>query len=131
MFLAYLNEIQKKHYVPLARRLIAADGVLAPQEKELIDEMLFEMDLIGKSEIRSMSNEELYEGFDGRYSKMIVLIDLMLLAYSDGEYAQKEKELIEEIAKGMRLKEEDIEQAHKWVLRYREVYQAAFDLFAE
>lgn len=128
MFLRRLNEEQKKVLIPLGRIVIAADGVLAPEEKELFDDMKAEMEMLGREELHTESIDDYIHVFESDESKHIVLFELMLLAHADGDFHEKESRFIDDIAIRFSIPDDKVKQIENLASRQMDLLKEAYDI---
>lgn len=97
MYLAVLNEKQKKLFLELAYDLVFIDGKYSTEEQNMMKEYCREMNLDFSvcnlhREINNILNELVVECT--AYEKRIIVFELIGLALVDNRYDKKEKELI-------------------------------------
>jgi uncharacterized tellurite resistance protein B-like protein len=128
MFLAGLNEQQKKTFLALAMKLIGSDGRLDPAERNLIEQMRIEMGLLQETDLPQGSIEELAEPFDTRRSQSIVLMECIALAYADQELSGEEEKILRALALIFEISEENATEMENWVLDFKKLQKRAEEI---
>jgi len=131
MFLASLNEDQKKSALAIAMRIIGSDGKLDKKERAMIEAMRYEMGLFHEIEMPHGSLEELVKPFDTKRSRSILLMEGIALAYSDTDYSEKEKRILRALAIIFEITEEDATEIENWVLQFRELQKKAEQILSK
>lgn len=110
MFLGQLSEKEKNAFISLSVHASNSNGVFAEEEKVMIQEYCREMDIPFFDANNAISMDEVVDIFkDSELRiKKIVLLEILGLVYSDGEYDDSEKGFISEYAKKIGLTDEDI-----------------------
>lgn len=131
MFLKELNQNEKEQFLSLAVVVIKADGIVEEAEKDLLNAYATEMEVnLGsitihddvENVIASLANNST------EAIKRAVFIELLALAFADGDYAVEEKELLQKVAKGFGLKSDFVERAADLQNAYVAVYTSLFNL---
>lgn len=125
MFLASLNDEQKKAFLAIGMKIIGADSHLDVREREMIQGMRYEMGLFHPLELPHSSIEDLAKTFDSKRSQSIVLLESIGLAYSDGDYTEKEKKILRALALSFNISEEEATEMENWVLDYKKLIKKA------
>ena len=99
----FLNELSKSEgiaFMQLVKDLANSDNTFAKEEKNLYNDYLEELN-IKESEISDINLNSVYETLknSSERSKNIIYFELIGLALIDGEYDEKEVDLLEEIGK--------------------------------
>lgn len=128
MFLHQLQEEQKKSFLALAIKTIAADGVKDPREENAILAMRREMGLWAETRLPQGSVEELAAVFDDQKSQRILMMELLGLVYADEKYQRQEQRILRGLAKLFGLEEEEAGRMENWVLRQMELNREAAGL---
>jgi len=114
MFLGMLDGYQQGAFMALALRLVMADGEIHPLEKTLLRIRSAEMGGGAKApplELVDMPNLGL---FNTRASRVIVMLELYVLAYSDKYLSHKELPILDELTQVFGFKEADLAPLRAW-----------------
>jgi len=132
MFLNNLTPEQKKAFLAIAMRIIGADGLLDPRERQMIEMMRYEMGMFTETDLpgKYVALEELATPFDTHKSKVIVMLESIALAYADEEFAGEEEKILREMALIFGFSEEEANAMENWVERYRGLIKEASEMFA-
>ncbi len=105
MFLQNLNYKQKKIFLGMAKEiLVADDGTIDEQEDNYLRAICSEMSLGVDDEV-VIDHKDLKELFASEEETRLILVELIALAYSNGEYHQNEKKYILSIIDALKCKE--------------------------
>jgi hypothetical protein len=104
MFLDELNKNEGIAFMQLVKALANSDEVFAKEEKNLYDDYLKELN-IKENEILDKNLSDIYENLKNSFerNKNIIYFELIGLALIDGEYDEKEVELLEEIGRNLNI----------------------------
>lgn len=105
MFLNELNKNEGIAFMQLVKNLANSDNVFAKEEKNLYHDYLQELN-IQESDIPEINLNFVYETLKNstERSRNIIYFELIGLALIDGEYDEKEVELLEELGKSLDIK---------------------------
>jgi uncharacterized tellurite resistance protein B-like protein len=131
MFLAGLNDAQKKAFLAIALKIIGADGRLDPKERQMIEAMRYETGIFQETDLPHGSIEELARPFDNRRSQAIVLMEGIALAYADQEFAGEEQKILRALALIFGISEEDATEMENWVLDFNKLQERAEKIFSK
>jgi hypothetical protein len=131
MFLNMLTEAQKKAFLAIAMKIIGADGLLDPRERQMIEGMRYEMGMWDETDLPKGSIEELAEPFDTRQSRVILMLESIALAYVDEEFAGEEEKILRALALVFEFSEEQATAMENWVLRYKDLIKEATAMFSK
>jgi tellurite resistance protein len=131
MFLNMLTEAQKKAFLAIAMKIIGADGLLDPRERQMIEGMRYEMGLWNETDLPKGSIEELAKPFDTRQSRVTLMLEGIALAYVDEEYTSEEEKILRALALVFELSEEEAAVMENWVLRYKDLIKEATAMFSK
>ncbi|TAE47321.1 MAG: hypothetical protein EAZ06_00205 [Cytophagales bacterium] len=120
MFLNILEKKEKEAYFALAKRLINADNQIMHQEDVLMRAMQQEMQwdvekLLHLSD--NLSIKELCDVFVEKRTRVCAIMELIGIAFVDGEFVNAEQELIYEIGECMQMDKEEINMYIDWAKR--------------
>lgn len=131
MFLNMLTEAQKKAFLAIAMKIIGADGLLDPRERQMIEGMRYEMGLWDTTDLPKGSIEELAEPFDTHQSQVILMLESIALAYADEEFTGEEEKILRALALVFEFSEEKATAVENWVLRYKSLIKEATAMFSK
>ncbi len=115
MFLRTLNLEEKRAFLSLASRFIAADGRLDPKEEAMLAEMKQEMGIDQGWEGRAEA--QLLSSFKTRPSRIAALLELLGLAHSDSEYSAQESAFVARAAQAFGVEPLELATLENWILR--------------
>ena len=117
MFLAQLNDAQKNSFLALATRVVLADGELTDQENALLDRLKIEMGGKAKAPPEEVFGNTNLANFSDRRSRVIVLMELLMLGHADSNFHADEIKVIEELAKAFGVSGGDFAAISEWAKR--------------
>ena len=125
MFLNSLNPTEKDNFMKLAVAVIKADGVVEESEKQILsayaNEMLIPIfNLDEQCDVDSIIKE--FAMTSTPQTKRIIFLELLALAFADGNYATEEKALVQQLADAFEFDRAFIEQA----INLEDAYVAAY-----
>ena len=122
MFLNQLSENEKNAFISLSVHASKANGVFADEEKDIIQEYCREMGIAFFDADTAIPMEEIISVFKESETKIkrIVLLEILGLVYSDGEYDDSEKGFVREFTEKIGLKEEDLNKQTIAIKEYLE-----------
>lgn len=125
MFLNSLNPTEKDNFMKLAVAVIKADGVVEESEKQILsayaNEMLIPIcNLDEQCDVDSIIKELAMTSTP--QTKRIIFLELLALAFADGNYATEEKALLQQLADAFEFDKAFIEQA----IYLEDAYVAAY-----
>jgi tellurite resistance protein len=115
MFLMDLKSPEKFAFLRLAHYLARTDGYFSQSEQEIIREYCIEMgidDILFSPEDFDLIHT--LGQFKSKQSQRIVMMELMLLIYSDSEFNPKEHQLVTKIASFFGINDTVLERFAKW-----------------
>ncbi len=92
MFLHALSEQQKTHFFDLAQQMIVADDMVAEPEVAYLDRLYWEAGLVGRAGLGDVEAAVDLSIFDSLKARLVVTVELLIIAIVDGEYHPKEAE---------------------------------------
>jgi len=131
MFLHMLNDDQKRAFAALALKMTAADGTMVGRETAKLRSLAGEMNLDLADWDKAGGVAELASAFTDRRSKVVALLELLGLAYSDTSYQGIEESLVDEVARAMNLSDDDLKRLETWVGQHVDHVRKAFALMRE
>ena len=117
MFLNLLNDRQKQSFLALATKVVMADGGVVPEENVTLNVRVAEMGggvVAPPEEIFGDANTAV---FDPPKSQFIVILELMVIAYSDEEFHADERPIIDYLAKSFGISAENMKIFEDWARR--------------
>ena len=109
-----LSDSNKKYYLNLSLYLAKSDGMFSDVEKKLIDTQCAEMGIDNTGYKEELDFEELCQKIrtsTTNNEKKIIFIELISLAFVDEEFADEEKEFVEQVKKMLEIPDEVANQA--------------------
>ena len=114
MFLNSLNPTEKDNFMKLAVAVIKADGVVEESEKQILSAYANEMQIPVCNFDEQVDNDSIIKkiAMDSTpQTKRIVFLELLALAFADGNYAAEEKALVQQLADAFEIDRAFIEKA--------------------
>ena len=125
MFLNSLNPTEKDNFMKLAVAVIKADGVVEESEKQILsayaNEMLIPIcNLDEQCDVDSIIKE--FAMTSTPLTKRIIFLELLALAFADGNYATEEKTLVQQLADAFEFDRAFVKQA----INFEDTHVAAY-----
>ena len=117
MWLSSLSNDQRHALLRLAHNVIVSDGLLDPNEEDMLFELKREMALSDVGEVEYLELDGIQNVFQDRRSRVIVVINLLKLSYVDGAFEIEEECLLKEIARTFDITDQDFLLLDNWVRR--------------
>ena len=117
MWLSSLSNDQRHVLLRLAHNVIVSDGLLDPNEEDMLFELKREMALSDVGEVEYLELDGIQNVFQDRRSRIIVVINLLKLSYVDGAFEIEEECLLKEIARTFDITDQDFLLLDNWVRR--------------
>jgi len=115
MFISNLSTKQQSVFLSLAKRLIASDGNIAPDETALLETIQQQMPSgVSPSDT---ALDTLSTVFECKKSKASMLLELLGLAHADQDYHATEKEFMQQVASACGVSENELRDMESWVVR--------------
>lgn len=114
MFLNLLNTTEKSNFMKLAMAVIKADGIIEDSEKQILLAYANEMQIHICNIEEQVDTEKIIKEYAMNstvQTKRIVFLELLALAFADGNYAIEEKTLIQQLANAFDIDRTFIEKA--------------------
>ena len=131
MFLHELSHEQRQAFLVLARQVIDADRRLAIQEVERLDRLYVEAGIEAEHADAPNGVGDLNLLFGTHRSRVVVLLDLLLVAYADGRLDPRETDAIRDLAARLQVDAGTWEAALTWARRYHALVEEAGHLGSE
>lgn len=125
MFLNSLNPTEKDNFMKLAMTLIKADGVVEESEKQILSAYANEMQIQVRSLDEQCDTDKVIEELAKSSSlktRRIIFLELLALAFADGNYVAEEKELLKCLANAFEFDRKFIDRA----VNLEDAYVAAY-----
>jgi len=131
MFLNLFNDDEKRAFAALATEMIASDGIVVGREAAILGALRGEMGIGEDSGSEGAGVAELAAVFADRRSKIVALLELVGLGYSDTSFSGTERSLASEVAREMGIGADDLARIEGWVQGHMEHMRAALVLMRE
>ena len=130
MWLSSLSTEQRDALLGLAHNVVVSDGLLDPNEEDMLDE--FKREMAVKPEVVSdyLELDGIGDIFDSRRSRIVAILNLLHLSYADGAFEIEEECLLKEVARAFRIDDDDFRGMDSWVKRLVALEQEARRLMA-
>ena len=125
MFLHDLSPEQRRAFLVLARQIIDADRRLAIQEVERLDRLYVEAGIPAEMADAPGGVGDLNLLFPSERARVVVVLELLLVAYSDGRLDPRETEAVRAVAARLGLDAATWEDATDWARRYQALLDEA------
>ncbi len=129
MWLSSLSNVQRNALLRLAHNVIVSDGLLDPNEEDMLFELKREMGLSDVGELEYLELEGIQNIFENRRSRVIVIVNLLKLSYVDGAFEVEEECLLKEIARTFEISDQDFLLLDNWVRRHTALEDEVIALF--
>lgn len=131
MFLTLLNDEEKRAFALLAEKMIAADGIVVGREAATLAAYKAEMGLEARPESEERGVEDLAAAFGSRRSKVVALLELIGLGYSDTSFSVTERSLVFALARAMEIEADTLVDLEAWVQQHVRLIRQAMELLRE
>lgn len=128
MWLSSLNEPQQTALLGLAHNVVVSDGLLDPNEETMLDEFKREMSLSPDHDVEYLELDGIETVFDCRRSRVVALLNLLRLSYSDGAFEIEEECVLKEISRAFEVPEAEFLLLDNWVKRLVGLEEEALSL---
>lgn len=129
MWLANLTAEQRRALLGLAHNVVVSDGLLDPNEEQMLVDFKREMGLAPNTETDYVEIAGIEAVFDTSRSRRIALINLIHLSYADGALEIEEECLLRELSEAFEVPAEEFALLDNWVKRLLALEQEAQALF--
>lgn len=130
MWLRFLTGQQREALLGLAHNVVVSDGILDPNEEDMLDEFKREMALQPDIASDYLELEGIGEVFDSRRARTVAVLNLLRLSYVDGAFEIEEECLLKEVAQAFGISDADFALMDNWVRRLVGLEQEARDLMS-
>ena len=128
MFLHELSHAQREAFLILARQVIDADHRLAIQEVERLDRLYSEAGMDPETADAALAVDDLQSVFTSERSRVVVILDLLLVGYADGSLHDSEADAVRQIGARLGLDAGVWEHALDWARRHHQLVREAEDM---
>lgn len=125
MFLNSLNPTEKDNFIKLAVAIIKADGIIEESEMQILSAYANEMQISVCNLEEQCDTVKVIQQFANESTlqiKRIIFLELLTLAFADGNYAVEEKALVQQLATAFKFDLTFIEHA----INLTDAYVAAY-----
>jgi tellurite resistance protein len=129
MWLAELDDLQRRALLGLAYNVVVSDGLLDPNEEGMIAAFRREMALDDAEVPEYLELEGIEQVFGERRARCIAVINLLMLSYADGAFEIEEECLLKDVSTRFEMDEQAFLLLDNWVRRYLVLMQDAETLF--
>ena len=131
MFLSVLTPMQQEAVMFLAREFIVTDEDISVKEQDVFDQMAREVELPMPSARYLSSHGAAVEALTTGKARAVAVIELLSIAYADGEYGEEERRYINDLVKEFGIPETTVTAMENWVLRYIALINEAQGFWSE
>ncbi|MCE2424005.1 MAG: hypothetical protein J4F45_02720 [Pseudomonadales bacterium] len=130
MWLSTLTDQQRDALLGLAHNVVVSDGLLDPNEEDMLDEFKREMALRPDAVADYLELEGIESIFDSRRARTVAVLNLLRLSYVDGAFEIEEECLLKEVARVFGISDDDFAHMDNWVRRLAALEEEARELMA-
>ena len=123
MFLNRLELIEKEAFVSLAVKAAEANGHVADEEYQMIEEYCKEMGIAFFDARNAKNIEEVITIYSGsnEQNKKIAVLEIIGLMFADGGYDNEEKAFVNRFAEGIGVSQDSVKKCEDALGRYIEM----------
>lgn len=115
MWLKSLTETQRDALLGLAHNVVVSDGLLDPNEEDMLVDFKREMALKPDVDSDYLELDGIGTIFDTRRAQTIAILNLLRLSYVDGAFEIEEECLLKEVARVFGIDDEEFMRMDDWV----------------
>ena len=115
MWLKSLTETQRDALLGLAHNVVVSDGLLDPNEEDMLVDFKREMALKPDVDSDYLELDGIGAIFDTRRAQTIAILNLLRLSYVDGAFEIEEECLLKEVARVFGFDDEEFMHMDGWV----------------
>lgn len=130
MWLKSLTETQRDALLGLAHNVVVSDGLLDPNEEDMLVDFKREMALKPDVDSDYLELDGIGAIFDSRRAQTIAILNLLRLSYVDGAFEIEEECLLKEVARVFGIDDEEFMRMDDWVRQLVALEQEARRLMA-
>lgn len=131
MFLHGLTDPQKRLFLILAKQFVLADSEVTSAEERHLKSLQSEVCTEAPGDAESYDKKELLASFDTAKSQISVILELITLGYTDGEFSEEENQFIHELATVFGISDDELDKYAHWALKHYEVLSEGRVLIGE
>lgn len=132
MFLAELNEVERKYFLDLAHLAMKSSGEIKPEEQEIYNSYAYEC-MLEDYECSDKSLDVIAQ--DLKDSKMnikrIILIELMGIWAADNSWHDGELEMMYKLGEIFEIPEKNVNRLKRWTKELRELIVEGYELIEQ
>lgn len=120
MFLRFLHSLEHKEaFLELAHLAANADGYVSRSERGSLRSYMDEMNMLGAVPLFPKRRElaEIIGDLKDEQVKNIFFVEILMLIFSDGDYNDEEKQIVNRMAELFGFSDETCEKFKEWVVR--------------
>lgn len=117
MFVSNLNPEQQQVLLHYAQKIVHADGSVVCHEQDYLKVMKAQFSADTVEALESNCKFDLQKILPGKKSKISFLVELLGVAYADGNYHNTEKSIIVDLAKELNIETVELKCLTSWVQR--------------
>ncbi|MYD97349.1 MAG: hypothetical protein F4X98_08175 [Gammaproteobacteria bacterium] len=130
MWLSTLTDQQRDALLGLAHNVVVSDGLLDPNEEDMLDEFKREMALKPDLVSDYLELEGIEAIFDSRRARTVAVLNLLRISYVDGAFEIEEECLLKEVARAFGISDDDFALMDNWVRRLAALEEEARELMS-
>lgn len=123
-----LTDEEKYSFMVIVHKIIAADGVEDSTEKDLLESFVSELGIHMDNEIKNIQNPVALLAKSSNVKKCSMYIELLSLAFIDGNYDSKEENELMMIQQSFGLPDDFVNDAKIWLAKYMDCVEGGFQL---
>jgi peroxiredoxin/uncharacterized tellurite resistance protein B-like protein len=127
MFLRFLDPRQRQALLLMAYRMVAADGVVHPDETSMLEALRHELSVPAPKREDYANGPDL-TAFTDRRAKLAAMLKLASIAYSDRDFHPEEVRVLVRFGRTLEMSAEDMRAIDSWVRRHESLVREATDL---
>ena len=128
MFVQYLSESQQAALLHYSYEMMRADNVVKAEEHAYLDTLRSQSH--PGVQATDVPISELASLFEDRFSRIVLLLELVGMGHADETFTPHESNLVCEIAAALDIGKRDIENIRSWVQRQLLLVEEAHELMA-
>ena len=117
MFVHLLSPIQKKAFLTLAKRFLVVDKKLRREETDELYDICLAMGCSMDDADTDIEDADLLALFDSSRNQAIAVLEMLRLAYADGEFTMSENNRIFAMTRAFSMDDDILAAMEKWVLK--------------
>jgi len=121
LFLHFIRERENREaFLELAHAVANADGFVSGNEMRYLQAVRSELGLEDHLRVVPPSRdlEEVLSGIRDRRLQNLFFLEILLLAYADGDYCEEEKEIVMDMKRAFEISDETYEAFKEWAIEH-------------